>query len=355
MNKKLMTGMLAGIALTLGAGAASAQTVLRYAEYSSDRGLRAEQMQWFAEQLNERTEGRVSIEFFWGGSLLPAREILGGISTGVVDMGTIAGVYNPRELNELLVGDVPIRVDDMWAASRAMLDMASEEGSILDASFDELNIMFNAVYPVGPTQLVCTGDDIKSAADLEGKRILTFGALTAPLEKVGAKPVSITISEAFSGLSSGLLDCTVMYTYAVTAYRLHEVTGQLVNINFISPVALGMAVNQDSLARLSEEDQATFRELGVELTDRLSQFVDKASADVQAQVAEGVDGHTLVVNEFTTEDSQKLWDAGAPDVQKWVDESAGFGFDGAALRDTFLERVEAYEAEKDDKGYPWER
>lgn len=354
MNKR-MTAALAAIALTLGAGAASAQTVLRYAEYSSDRGLRAEQMQWFAEQLKERTEGRVSIEFFWGGGLLPAREILGGISTGVVDMGTIAGVYNSRELNELLVGDVPIRVDDMWSAARAMLDMASEEGSILDASFDELNIMFNAVYPVGPTQLVCTGDDIKTVKDLEGKRILTFGALTAPLEKVGAKPVSITLSEAFSGLSSGLLDCTVIYTYALPVYRLHEVTGQLVNINFISPVALGMAVNQDSLARLSEEDQATFRELGVELTDRLSERVDQASADVQAQLQEGLDGRKLVVNEFSSEDSQKLWDEGAPDVQKWVDDSKGYGFDGAALRDTFLERVKVYEAEKDAKGYPWER
>lgn len=355
MRTNRIAAALLGTAVALGAVSAQAQTVLRYAEYSSDRGLRAEQMKWFAEQLEARTEGRAKVEFFWGGSLLPPREILGGVSTGVADMGTIAAVYNPRELNEFLVGDVPIQVGDMWSAARAMLALSQEEGSTLDKSFDELNIEVPAIYPVGPTQLVCRGDDIKSVGDLEDKRILTFGALTAPFEKVGGKPVSITIAEAFQGLSSGLLDCTVMYTYAVTAYRLHEVTEQLVNTNFISPVALGMAVNQNSLARLSPEDQATFRELGVELTDRLSQFVDEASSEVENQLAAGVDGKVLAVNEFSAEDSQQLWDAGAPDVQTWIDESAQYGFDGAALRDAYLANVERFQQEMAEKGYPWER
>ena len=44
-----------GGALALAAVGAQAQTVLRYAEYSSDRGVRAEQMQWFADELAART------------------------------------------------------------------------------------------------------------------------------------------------------------------------------------------------------------------------------------------------------------------------------------------------------------
>ncbi|OWU83111.1 hypothetical protein ATO6_19810 [Oceanicola sp. 22II-s10i] len=350
-----LTGLALALGLTLGAGASAAQTVLRYADFSAGRGLRADQMDWFAKELEARTEGRVTVEYFWSGSLLPAREILPGITNGVADMGTIAAVYNPRELNELLVGDVPIRVDDMWAAARAVLSLSQEDGGILEKSLAEQNVEMAAIYPVGPTQLLCKGTDITTIADLEGKRILTFGALTAPYEKVGAKPVSITMPEAFPGLSSGLLDCTIIYTYAAKALRLHEVTEQLVNTNFISPVAMGMAVNRDSLARLSDADQTALMDLGRELTDRLAQNVDKASADIEAELSAGIDGHKLVIHEFAPDESEKLWQAGAPDVQAWVDGSAEFGFDAAALRDAYLSTIAEFEAERDAKGYPWER
>lgn len=350
-----LAGLAAAACMAFAATVADAQTVLRFADFGAARGLRADQMQWFSDELKKRTEGRVSVEYHYGGSLLPAREIVPGISNGVADMGTAAAVYNPRELNPFLVGDVPIRVADNWSASRAMLTLANEDGSAIKKAFDALNMELIAVFPVGPTQLVCSKAGIKGVDDLAGKRILTFGGLTAQFERVGAKPQALTMPEAFQGLSSGLLDCTIVYSYAVPAYRFHEIADQYVRINFISPVAMGSAINKDSLARLSEQDQATVRELGVELTDRLVNAVATAGEEVAAQLKAGIDGRVLEVVEFTEEDSKKLWGAGEPDIQKWIDESAGMGFDGAVLRDRYLALVAQFDKERDEKGYPWKR
>lgn len=354
-SRYLFIGAFGTVFMTLAASAAEAKTVLRFADFGTSRGLRAEQQQWFADQLKERTEGRVEIEFHHSGSLLPAREIVPGISSGVADMGAAAAVYNPRELNPFLVGDVPIRVDDVWTASRAMLELVGEEDGPIAKAFNDLNLEVIAILPVGPTQLVCNNANIQTAEDLRGKRILTFGALTAPFTKVGALSAAMTMTEAFQGLSSRLLDCTITYSYSVPAYRFHEVTDQYVKVNFISPVAMGVGINKTSLARLSDEDQATLRDLGVKLTDRIVEALANADAEVTQQMKAGIDGRILEVVNFTEEDSNKLWEAGAPDIEKWVAESAQMGFDGAALRDQYLALVDKYAAERDEKGYPWTR
>jgi TRAP-type C4-dicarboxylate transport system substrate-binding protein len=81
------------------AGTASAETVIRYAEYGPDRGVRAEAIKYFAEQIAERSGGEITMEITWGGALVSGRDVMRSVESGFVDAGTFVPSWEPQMLH----------------------------------------------------------------------------------------------------------------------------------------------------------------------------------------------------------------------------------------------------------------
>ena len=64
--------------------------VIRFAEFSPNRGIRAKTLQQLAQKLEKESNGELKIQFFWGGSLLKIRSILKGVGDGAADMGSVS-------------------------------------------------------------------------------------------------------------------------------------------------------------------------------------------------------------------------------------------------------------------------
>ena len=64
--KTLCVGSVLALAI---AGEAVAETTLRYAEATPNRGSRAEALQFFADEINERSSGGLSLDIHWGGGV----------------------------------------------------------------------------------------------------------------------------------------------------------------------------------------------------------------------------------------------------------------------------------------------
>ena len=74
-NGLMVAGALTFVALTstLATPAYADESItLRLSELGPPRGARGESIIWWAEQIEERTEGRVKIEVFWSQSLVKA-------------------------------------------------------------------------------------------------------------------------------------------------------------------------------------------------------------------------------------------------------------------------------------------
>ena len=53
------------------ASVAGAETVLIHGEAGPNRGARANALQWFADQVAERSENDLRLDIQWGGALMP--------------------------------------------------------------------------------------------------------------------------------------------------------------------------------------------------------------------------------------------------------------------------------------------
>jgi TRAP-type C4-dicarboxylate transport system substrate-binding protein len=87
----IMTGAMS---VSLGA---EAPVVLKWATYipKNDMDPQSSTLQWLADELEKRTNGRYKINIFWSGTLAKVKEIPWAVRDGLADMGDLVTPYFP--------------------------------------------------------------------------------------------------------------------------------------------------------------------------------------------------------------------------------------------------------------------
>ncbi len=68
---------------------------LTYANFPPAATFPCVQMERWAKELEKRTSGKVRVQTFPGGTLLPAKNIFDGVVSGTADIGNFAMSYQP--------------------------------------------------------------------------------------------------------------------------------------------------------------------------------------------------------------------------------------------------------------------
>lgn len=341
--------ILAGAAL-LAASTANAETVLTFGEAGPNRGPRAIATQHFVKRANELTEGELKIDVLWGGALFNAKAARQSISDGVADMGTIIGVYTPREFPGYTVADLPLKNPDSWVSVSATNALMSENDAI-KANLASQNLEFLGTYTSSRVQLICKDEPITKVEDIKGKKIRGVGAYGKVIADMGANAVSVSIYDAYQALDTGLIDCSMTYAYATKALKHYEVADHVTELYWGQTGALGIFMSKDLFDSLPTEQQAALKQAGAEMSQLYARILVSANSEAMAELEElGVS-----VVDMPEDERNQLIDAGGQYVGAWVQQAAATGLDGEAILSRYKELIAQFEAERDEKGYPWER
>lgn len=335
--KKLVRSLLVAGSVACLAAPAMAQTVLRYADYGANRGARAETVTQFLAAIEEKSEGRIKIEQHWAQSLLTAPKMLEGVRNGVASIVTVSASYMPPEqLYGWRVGDLPVRNPDEVAGAMALYEVSTTNQQIKD-EFDRLGVVLLLNYSVGPIQMVCKGEPIRTVADFEGRKVRAATDYGQIYSKFGAIPVSLPLPKAYQALDSGLIDCSQAYGYVVESYKLHEVSDSYTMLNGGTIQANGIFMNKRDFDALDPRDQEMIIALGREYTQLGATAIRERNVTAAKLFAEGVDGKKLTVVTLPTDELEKLEAESAPFIEAYIEDGKKLGMDGAEI-------VEAYKA-----------
>lgn len=344
--------VLAGVAGLAAVSATDAgATTIRYSEYGPDRGVRAEAIKWFAEEVEKRSDGEITIDLHWGGALVGGREVMRAVESGFIDAGTFVPSWEPELLHLYEVGDLPIGSPDAWVAMRAIFDVASENQSLVD-EFAQHDAVYLLQFNTGPVQLICR-EPIETVDDFAGRRIRAVGPYIEAFQALGAEIVSFPQIEVYQALDSGLVDCNQVYWSNVTAYRLHEVADYLVQLDYGQMLGLVGVINKQVWDSLSEEHQALLREVGREATDFLARELLALEDRVKGELEAGIDGHTVEITTVPDDVMRVVLDQGEGLADVWLEAVQSKGLDGEGVLAQFTEAQERYQAELEANGYPW--
>lgn len=221
----------------------------------------------FEEALEERSDGRITLEHLSGGAIAEDVDMPVAIPSGTVEMGwaTVNGWS----------GVVPaVKVFDSPALSVTPEQLAEgledEEGlgGVLRAKFEEKGARVLAFSDLGAAVIVAN-EPIRGPGDIRGKNVRVFSEGAAKIiEEAGGSPTTIAFAEVYTALQRGTVDAAHTGLQGVQSQQLQEVTSEgIVPANFFGTTMMGWIANASWWDGLSEEDQEIIAEAADEAED----------------------------------------------------------------------------------------
>lgn len=346
---------VAALAATAPAPAkAEAEFKLRYSDLGPPRGSRPEAMMWWADEIKKRTNGRVEIEFFWSQSLVKAKDTMKAIGSGLIETGTVLGVYTPADVPVWNIGNVPFLFRDNWVGMRSMAELRKMRPE-LELEAQKKGVVILANYTTGIVNLFSREKPIRTTADIQGMKIRAAGGWATLLKKLGASPVTIGFGEIYQALDRGTIDATQEYTVAMESYKHYEVGKHLTLSRMGQLLGYGAAISRRVWNKMPADIQQTILDVSDELHEEMARIQIAEEARVEAQAPKGFDGKVIEVHELTPETAAE-WEAASGEfLEAWKADMAKRGIDGEGILADLLSLRDKYRAELAEKGYPWNR
>jgi len=207
------------------------------------------------DRVREETKGKVNVETFYSGSLLPPKTVIQGVRDGVADIAFVYPAYTPAELPvTTFINTLTFTAKDSLAAGLAYTELVFTNETV-KAELDSFNAIATGAYDTPSYHLMCN-QEVKNLSEAKGKRFRTAGtAYTGFAAKLNSVAVSVPFNDVFSGLQRGNLDCTMADPTTLITASLNEVVKNITMVEMGGSTGLLWVINKKSWAKISEDNR----------------------------------------------------------------------------------------------------
>ena len=210
-----------------------------------------EHVEKLAELVSEKTGGDFQINISYGG-LSKNRENLDGISIGAFEMAQFCAGYHRDKNPTITVLELPfLGVSNLEEEVKVATAVYNHPAAQKDLA--RWNAKLFMTSPMPQYNVAGVGDAPASLADFEGMRIRATGGLGNAFKTVGATPTSVTATEAYTALESGVVDSVAFAQHAHLAFRTIDIAKWWTSNLNPGTVNCPVVVNTDAYAALSDE------------------------------------------------------------------------------------------------------
>lgn len=341
--------LLAICALSFGAlldpAAAQAPRKLTYAHYlAANQGTLVEIDAWFMDEVTKRTNGRVTFERYYSGTLLKAVDIMPGVGAKAADIGTGApGAYNRRDypISSITLPFISSKLDSVIKSYRELYD--SNDSFRKEYESRGVKLLYAPAYA---ENAVWSTKPIATPAQLKGLKIRALLSVGDVFAKLGASPVAMPWHEAIEGMQRGVIDA-MSAAPIDTAVRggLHEVAKYGGDVGDMGIYAMSTTViNLEVWNSLDPETQKVMQEVAAEMPQH---YLKTLNADMDIAVGKLIErakGGKFELQLFSEADAKRMRETVGKEVwQEWVQTVNKSGSDGQKILDEFIALTQKYD------------
>ena len=225
---------------------------------SSDDSRYSVNLTHFAAMVKEATQGRIEVELFPSGSIVPNEEIPSAVRSGAVQIAHSVGSYwsgvMPVGTVEFYMPRSFLTPEDTWTL---MWDRGLQD--LLREAYAEQNV-YMLTFEVATGSFLMTKDKVPSVQGLRGLKIRATGTAGDFMARLGASPTNTNMSELHLGIENGTVDGAVLGYEQCEALRLQEVCSYMAYPGLFLAQPLDILINKDAWDALPE-DLKTIMEL----------------------------------------------------------------------------------------------
>ena len=296
-------------AATLFAGAAQAQTVLRSSDTHPDGYPTVEAVKYFGELIEERTDGRYSVEVYHSAQLGQEADTIEQVRSGVIDLNRVSMAPWNSLVPLTMIPSLPYL---FTSPDHARKVMAGEIGDEIAAGFEQHGVVVLAFYDGGARSFYNSKKPINTVADLAGLkfRVIQSDVFVDMVAALGATATPMPYGEVYSSIETGVIDGAENNFPSYESAKHFEVAKNY-SLDEHTIVPEVFVMSKIAWDKLSDEDKEIFKQAGKESMEKQWELWDARVAESRKIVEEAG-------SQITTPDKQPFIDAMAPVYEKYV-------------------------------------
>jgi TRAP-type C4-dicarboxylate transport system substrate-binding protein len=332
--------------------AAPAAIKLVYANNDPEAGLMGDAFKWWASEVNKRTNGKVTIQFFWNSALAKMPEMLEAVQKGTADMGNILAAYFPQvfPLHGTLEGLTVFH--DKPLARIIMNETLDQMVPEAEAEWAKAGLVKIFTTCPNANYYIYTVPPITKLSDYKGLKIRATGSLNPTIVKaLGGTTVGLTGTDEYDALVKGTIDGTVEDLDSVVRFRAIELVKYLTLTGVGANNGMTACMKADVWKGLPPDVQKVMTDLRAEYPKHYVEMFKNYFTTVSIPNIQKYGTKTYTP---TAEEMQALKnDPGVLALQNgWVDKVAGFAPSLTKARIEEIGKLYTAKLEETGKQYP---
>lgn len=276
------------------------QSTLRFAHLGPEHGPYHQTLLEMGEELEERTEGRVTIDIYPDGQLGGELELIEQIESASIDGAALTAGSISSVVPVIGGMELPYLFNDQDHAREAV---DGEVGEFIAEEMAAADLVALGFWEMGYKQLTNSVRPIQSAEDAAGVsiRVLENPILIDTYSALGMDPTPLPWPETYTSLQQGVVEGFEGPYESFLNGALYEVQDYSSEVGMIYGGVV-LTLSQESLDSLSEEDQQILLEIGEEYAQvqrtKSEEFLADAKEEIIDNGVEVIEAEDLDVDSF---------------------------------------------------------
>jgi TRAP-type C4-dicarboxylate transport system substrate-binding protein len=303
-----------------GLSAAQQKTItLNYSNFFPAPHKNSQLAEAWCKEIEKRTDGKVKITYFPGGTLTPAAQTYENVTKGIADIGFSVFGYTRGRFPMISIMDNPLGYKSGVQATKLINEFYKK---FKPKELDDVHVLY--LHAHGPG-ILHTKKAVNKLEDLKGMKIRAQGTVVPIVQALGGAPVGTTMPETYDALRTGVVDGAMSPQEALEGWKWGEIV-KFTTQNFGSAYTATMFVvmNKNKWNSLPPDIQKIFNEVSAEYADKQGKLwdeIDKLGYDWSA-----TKGHKVIA--LSKEEDAKWAAAVKPIYEKYAAEVQAKGLPG---------------------------
>jgi TRAP-type C4-dicarboxylate transport system substrate-binding protein len=214
------------------------------------------------KEIEKRTNGRVKISYFPGGTLTKPAVCYDGVVKGISDIGMSCFAYTRGKFPVMEAVDLPFGYKSGKAATKVAYEFYKRMNP---KELRDVKVL--VIHAHGPG-ILAAKRDVNSLDDIKGMKIRTTGLAAKMAKYLGAAPVAMPQNQAYEALQKGVVEGTFCPIEVLKGWKQGEVIDYVIETKALGyTTAMFVVMNKKKYESLPPDIQRVFDEVGDEWVD----------------------------------------------------------------------------------------
>jgi TRAP-type C4-dicarboxylate transport system substrate-binding protein len=319
LSKNTLFGVLiiALMATVFVSGSAIADPItLNYANFPPAPTFPCVQMERWKEEVEKRTDGKVVINTYPGGTLLEAKDMMDGVIAGQADIGCLCMAYQPGRFIITNATSLPLGIPNARVGSLVLWDLYQK---YQPEPFKQVKVL--TMFTTAPSNIM-SQKPIRTLDDIKGANLRASGGAGEVLKAWSANLVGMPMSDTPEALQKGVIQGLFSSLEVMKDFKFAEICRYVTMTDqVIYPFAVVM--NMDSWNALPEDVQKVMDDLRVEQAEWTGNYMDN---HVKESIDWSKETHQVEFIQLPAEEKAKWDELLAPITAQWIEDTKAKGF-----------------------------